>query len=99
MKNDDRETLILSNLGLVKSIAKNFRGMGLDWEDLIQEGNIGLIQAADKFDRGRKCRFSTFATPRITGAIKDAINRAQIVRIPPRVMAARKKEEEEDDNE
>lgn len=91
MTKDDRDKLILSNQGLVKSIALKFRGQGVELDDLIQEGNIGLIRAVDKYRPGQRFKFSTLATPWITGTIKDAINQGQIIRVPPRVIAARKK--------
>ena len=57
-----RQYLIRSNLRLVISIAKNYRGQGLTFLDLIQEGNVGLMRAVDKFDYRQGNRFSTYAT-------------------------------------
>ena len=94
-----RESLIMSNLRLVTRLAGDFKGRGVMWNDLIQEGNVGLIRAVDKFDPNRGCRLVAMARWWIKKAMRDAIDKSQIVRIPPRVLAARKKEEEEDDNE
>jgi len=57
-----RQRLMEKNLRLVVSVAKRYRGMGLPFEDLIQEGNIGLMRAIDKYDPERGYRFSTYAT-------------------------------------
>lgn len=81
-----RNRLISSNLRLVISIAKKYTGSGLDLEDLIQEGNLGLIQAVAKFDPSRGSKFSTYATWWIQQAIQRAIcNRGRCIRIPVHV--------------
>ena len=65
-----RDTLVEENAGLVYSVAKRFVGRGVDMEDLIQIGSIGLIKAVDKFDLSYDVRFSTYAVPMIAGEIK-----------------------------
>ena len=78
-----KEQLIESNLRLVISIAKWYMGKGLSLADLIQEGNIGLMRAVDKFEYQRGYKFSTYATYWIRQAIRRAIaDQSRIIRIP-----------------
>jgi RNA polymerase primary sigma factor len=78
-----REHLIVANLRLVVSIARNYRNQGLSLQDLISEGNMGLIRAAEMYSIGYNTRFSTYATYWVTQAIKRAImNQVRTVRIP-----------------
>ncbi len=80
--------LVVSNLRLVVSIAKRFRNQGLDMEDMIQEGNLGLIHAARKFDPSMGNRFSTYATWWIRQAVMRAIaNKGRSIRIPVHVRS------------
>src|SRR5579871_3016890 len=68
-----REKLVQANRRLVASVAHQYRRRGLPVEDLIQEGTLGLIHAAEKFDWRRGARFSTYAVPWIRQAILRAI--------------------------
>jgi RNA polymerase primary sigma factor len=75
--------MIQANLRLVVSVAKRHIGWGVPLPDLIQEGNIGLMQAVQKFDHRRGYKFSTYATPWIWQAINRAVNdQSRIVRLP-----------------
>ena len=78
-----RNQLVEANLRLVCSLAKHYQGCGLTYQDLIQEGNIGLIKAAEKFDVEKGFRFSTYATWWIKQAISRAIaDQARTIRVP-----------------
>ena len=84
--NDAKSVFVQHNLKLVVAIAKDFRNMGISFQDLIQEGNIGLIRAVEKFEHERGHKFSTYAVWWIRQALIRAIqNHSRTIRIPSHV--------------
>ena len=82
-----RGALVAANLRLVVSIARQFTHRGLAMHDLVGEGNLGLIRAADKFDPDAGCRFSTYATWWIMQSIRLALrSQVRVVRIPNHML-------------
>ena len=81
--NSARDRMVRANLRLVVNIARGYVGKGLSLQDLIEEGNLGLLRAVQRFDPARKCRFSTYGTWWIRQAIRRAlVNTAKTVRVP-----------------
>jgi len=81
---------VQANQGLVALVVKRYLGVGLSYPDLMQEGNIGLLRAVEKFDCGRGCRFSTYATWWIRQAVRRALaNQARTIRLPVHTADAR----------
>ncbi len=87
-----REQLIVSNLRLVVSVAKRFLGRGMSLLDLVEEGNLGLIRAVEKFSHVKGFRFSTYATWWIKQTISRAlINQGRTIRVPVHMVDLAKK--------
>lgn len=76
-----RDILLEKNMGLVHSIARRFQNRGVEMEDLVQIGSIGLLKAIDKFDLTYEVRFSTYAVPMITGEIKRFLRDDGMVKV------------------
>jgi RNA polymerase primary sigma factor len=78
-----RDRMVGANLGLVRTIARDFRGRGLEPDDLVGEGHLGLIRAVERFDPRHGTRFSTYASHWIKQAIREALmNTAPTIRLP-----------------
>ena len=85
-------TMVNSNLRLVVSVAREYAGRGVPLMDLIQEGSIGLLVAAKKFDYTMDCRFSTYATKWIKqGVTRCLLNHAGVIRVPVHTMERMRK--------
>jgi RNA polymerase primary sigma factor len=90
--NDARKKLIESNLRLVIYVAKKHKGHNIPLEDLIQEGNLGLIKAIERFDWKKGFRFSTYATWWIKQAIgQHVLKRKRMIRLPAHVVDVQRK--------
>ena len=97
-----RDTVFEENAGLVYSVAKRFQGRGVEMEDLVQIGSIGLLKAVDYFDSSYKVKFSTYAVPMIVGEIKRYLRDDGIIKVSRslkencvRIYRAREKLEKE----
>jgi RNA polymerase primary sigma factor len=77
-----KEQMIESNMGLVYALARHYRGRGVPFDDLVQEGVVGLIRAVERFDHRRGRRFSTYAAWWIRHSFMDALDKARPIRIP-----------------
>lgn len=87
-----KKKLVESNLRLVISIAKKYKGHNIPFEDLIQEGNLGLLKAIDRFDYKLGFKFSTYATWWIKQAISQhVLKRKRMIRLPAHAAAVQKK--------
>ena len=83
-----KETMIESNLRLVHAVARTYRGSGVPYPDLVQEGTVGLVRAVELFDHRRGLKFSTYAVWWIRGSIHDALAASKVIRLPRRTAGA-----------
>ncbi|APR88516.1 RNA polymerase sigma factor RpoD [Minicystis rosea] len=89
---DAKAELVNANVGLVTMLAKRFAGRGLALHDLVQEGNLGLMKAVDKFDHHRGLRFGTYAMWWVRHQINRAItDQAKTIRVPAHLTATRQR--------
>jgi RNA polymerase primary sigma factor len=79
-----RERMIESNLRLVIAVASSYRGRGVSFADLVQEGSVGLVHAVERFDYRRGLKFSTYAVWWIRRSVMDALGDGQAIRVPVR---------------
>jgi RNA polymerase primary sigma factor len=79
-----KETMIERNLRLVHAVARAYRGSGVPYADLVQEGTVGLVRAVERFDHRRGLKFSTYAVWWIRRSMHDAIAGSKLIRIPPK---------------
>jgi RNA polymerase primary sigma factor len=77
-----KDRMIESNIGLVHSVARKYNGLGVPFDDLVQEGTLGLIRAVELFDSSRGLKFSTYAVWWIRRGVMDALAEAQTIRMP-----------------
>jgi len=90
-----RNNLVTKNLRLVFFVLKKYRRRGVDVIDLLQEGNLGLLRAAEKFDRRQGCRFATYAMWWVRACINDAlVNQSRTIRLPEKVLRLRRMSQE-----
>jgi RNA polymerase primary sigma factor len=87
-----RRKLVESNMRLVCNIAKHYHAPTIPFEDLVQEGAIGLMRAIDRFDPDKGCRFSTYATYWVRQAMgKALLYRSRVIRLPAHILDERKR--------
>ena len=86
-----RERLVLSKLGLVRSVASRYRDLGLPFEDLVQEGSLGLLEAIEHYDPNHGASFDSYARFRVRRAVRNALtDQARLIRLPKQVVERRR---------
>lgn len=86
-----RDLLVASHLGLVRSVASRYRDLGLPFDDLVQEGSLGLLDAIDQYDRSHGSSFESYARFRVRRAIRNALtDQARLIRLPKQIVERRR---------
>lgn len=86
-----RELLVASHLGLVRSVASRYRDLGLPFDDLVQEGSLGLLDAIDRYDPRHGSSFEAYARFRVRRAIRNALtDQTRLIRLPKQMVDRRR---------
>jgi RNA polymerase primary sigma factor len=86
-----RERLVAAHLGVVRSVASRYRNLGLPFDDLVQEGSLGLLEAIDLYDPARSDDFETYARFRARRAIRNALtDKSRLIRLPKQIVERRR---------
>ena len=86
-----RERLVAEHLGIVRSVASHYRNLGLPFDDLVQEGSLGLLEAIDFYDPARSVDFETYARFRARRAIRNALTeKSRLIRLPKQIVERRR---------
>jgi RNA polymerase primary sigma factor len=86
-----REQLVALHLGLVRSVASRYRGLGLPFDDLVQEGSLGLLEAIDRYDARHGTPFDSYARFRVRRAIRNALtDQTRLIRLPKQIVQRRR---------
>lgn len=86
-----RGCLVTERLGVVRSLAAHYRDLGLPYDDLVQEGSLGLLEAIDEYDPARGTDFDTYARFRVRRAIRNALTeKSRLIRLPKQVVERRR---------
>jgi RNA polymerase sigma factor (sigma-70 family) len=86
-----RERLVTSHLAMIRSLATRYRDLGLPFEDLVQEGSLGLLDAIDRYDPSRGPNFGSYARFRVRRAMRNALtDQARLIRLPKHIVERRR---------
>ena len=87
----ERDRLVARHLALVKGVAARYRNLGLPFDDLVQEGSVGLLEAIDGYDSSRGVPFETYARFRVRRAIRNALtDKSRLIRLPKQIVERRR---------